>query len=66
MTIDPLLPANNPPVPSHEDDEFIEVFSLPVGELWANCKKFEEMGYAIDVSVGALAEGIEMRRRLGL
>jgi ADP-ribose pyrophosphatase len=51
--------------PQLDPGEFIETFTLPLTELWASCKKFEEDGYVIDATVGTLAEGIEIARRCG-
>jgi len=49
--------------PELEENEFIEVFSLPLKGLYAECKRLEKEGYAIDARVGTLAEGIEVARR---
>ncbi len=49
--------------PELEENEFIEVFSTPLKDLYAECKKLEKEGYAIDARVGTLAEGIEVARR---
>lgn len=49
--------------PELEENEFIEVFSLPLRDLYAECKRLETEGYAIDARVGTLAEGIEVARR---
>lgn len=49
--------------PELEENEFIEVFSLRLRDLYAECKRLEEEGYAIDARVGTLAEGIEVARR---
>lgn len=66
VTIDMSNPANQHPVPQLEENEFIDVFTLPVRELYAACKKWEAEGYAIDARVGTLAEGIECARTLNL
>jgi ADP-ribose pyrophosphatase len=63
VTVDMSLSENKNPQPSLEDNEFIETFSVPLKELWAECKKFEKEGYAIDARVGTLAEGVECARR---
>ena len=46
-----------------EENEFIEVFSHPLKDLYAECKRLEWQGHAIDARVGTLAEGIELARR---
>ncbi|KAL9608278.1 MAG: hypothetical protein Q9167_006887, partial [Letrouitia subvulpina] len=56
------LPENQNLKPELEENEFIEVFSLPLGELYSQCKKLEDEGYAIDARVGTLAEGIELAK----
>lgn len=47
-----------------EQNEFVTTFCVPVRRLWAECRRLEEEGYAIDARVGTLAEGIEVARRL--
>lgn len=66
VTIDMSNPANQKPVPELEENEFIEVFTLPAKDLWEACKKWEKEDYAIDARVGTLAEGIEVARSLNL
>ena len=68
VTIDPDLPANQPEnlKPELEENEFIEVFSCPLKDLWKECKRLESEGYAIDARVGSLAEGIEVGKRWGI
>ncbi|KAL8786186.1 MAG: hypothetical protein Q9213_002956 [Squamulea squamosa] len=63
VTVDMGLPENKNLKPELEDNEFIEVFSLPLKDLYKECKKLETEGYAIDARVGTLAEGIEIARR---
>lgn len=63
VTIDMSLPENKSPKPELEESEFIEVFSLPLRDLWESCKRLEKEGYAIDARVGTLAEGIEVARQ---
>ncbi|KAF1847598.1 uncharacterized protein K460DRAFT_363663 [Cucurbitaria berberidis CBS 394.84] len=63
VTVDLSRPENQNPKPELEDNEFIETFSVPLKDLWAECIKFEEQGYAIDARVGTLAEGIEFAKR---
>lgn len=63
VNVDLSLPENQNLKPELEDNEFIEVFSTPLKDLYAECKKLEEQGYAIDARVGTLAEGMEIARR---
>lgn len=63
VNVDLSLPANQTLNPELEDNEFIEVFSTPLADLYAECKKLEQQGYAIDARVGTLAEGMEIARR---
>ncbi|KAH8704593.1 NUDIX hydrolase domain-like protein [Phaeosphaeriaceae sp. PMI808] len=63
VTVDLSLPENQSPQPKLEADEFIETFSVPLTDLWNECKWFEQEGYAIDARVGTLAEGIEFAKR---
>ena len=49
--------------PELEENEFIEVFSVPLGRLWEECRRLEGEGYAIDARVGTLAEGIELGKK---
>lgn len=66
VNIDMSLPENQNPQPQHEDDEFIELFTVPIGNLWDECKRLEAEGYAIDARVGSFAEGILIAQRLKL
>ncbi len=63
VTIDMSNPANQNLKPELEENEFIEVFTLPMKGLFAECARLEKEGYAIDARVGTLAEGIEIARR---
>jgi ADP-ribose pyrophosphatase len=63
VNVDMSLAENQNLKPELEENEFIEVFSLPLKGLYAECKRLEEEGYAIDARVGTLAEGIEVARR---
>lgn len=63
VTVDLSLPENQNPQPSLEDNEFIETFSVPLKDLWDECKNLEKKGYAIDARVGTLAEGVECAKR---
>jgi ADP-ribose pyrophosphatase len=66
VTIDMSTAENKDPKPELEENEFIEVFMVPLKNLWAECQKLEKEGYAIDARVGTLAEGIEIAQRLKL
>lgn len=63
MTVDMSMPANQDPKPDLEDNEFIDVFLVPLANLWDECKRLEAQGCAIDARVGTLAEGIELAKR---
>lgn len=66
VTIDMSLPENQNPVPQLEDNEFIEVFTVPLADLYARCQQLEAEGYAIDARVGTMAEGIEIAKKFKL
>lgn len=63
VNVDMSLQENRNLKPELEENEFIEVFSIPLKTLYAECKCLEAEGYAIDARVGTLAEGIEVARR---
>ncbi|KAI9840861.1 MAG: hypothetical protein M1838_003871, partial [Thelocarpon superellum] len=63
VTIDMSRPENRDPKPELEENEFIDVFTVPLKNLYRECRKFEEEGYAIDARVGSLAEGFEVARK---
>ncbi|KAI9825117.1 MAG: hypothetical protein M1832_001437 [Thelocarpon impressellum] len=63
VRIDMSRPENQDPQPELEDNEFIEVFSVPLRQLYAECRRLEGKGYAIDARVGTLAEGFEVARK---
>lgn len=66
VSIDMNLPENQDLKPELEENEFIEVFHVPLSQLWAECKKLEAEGCAIDARVGTLAEGFELARQFKL
>ncbi|KAI1738141.1 ADP-ribose pyrophosphatase [Xylaria scruposa] len=66
VQIDTTLPENQNPTPSLEEDEFIETFTTPLATLYAECKRLEAEGYAIDARVGTFAQGIELTKRMNL
>ncbi|KAI0125286.1 NUDIX domain-containing protein [Xylariales sp. AK1849] len=66
VSIDMSLPENQNLRPELEDSEFIEVFTVPLTNLYAECKKLEAEGYAIDARVGTMAEGIEVAKKFKL
>lgn len=63
VTVDLSAPENANPQPELEDNEFIECFSVPMTDLYDECRKLEAHGYAIDARVGTMAEGIELAKR---
>lgn len=63
VTIDMSNPENQNLKPELEENEFIEVFTVKLTDLWEQCKSLEKDGYAIDARVGTLAEGIEIAKR---
>ncbi|KAF1830884.1 hypothetical protein BDW02DRAFT_572556 [Decorospora gaudefroyi] len=66
VTVDMSRPENQNPQPELEENEFIETFSVPIKNLWDECIRFAQAGYAIDARVGTLAEGIEFAKRWNL
>ncbi|KAI5207000.1 putative ADP-ribose pyrophosphatase [Aureobasidium subglaciale] len=64
--VDMSNPDNQNPRPELEENEFIECFSVPLKDLYAECKKLEMDGYAIDARVLTLAEGIEVARQFNI
>ena len=66
VAVDMDLPANQNPQPELEEDEHIEVFTVPLASLWDECKRLEAEGCAIDARIGTLAEGIELAMRFKL
>ncbi|CAD0087306.1 unnamed protein product [Aureobasidium vineae] len=63
VRLDMSNPDNQNPRPELDENEFIECFSTPLKTLYAECKKLEAEGYAIDARVLTLAEGIEVARQ---
>ncbi|XXH03114.1 hypothetical protein Hte_009505 [Hypoxylon texense] len=66
VTVDMSLPENQNRQPQLEEDEFIEVFLVPLTNLYAECKRLEAEGCAIDARVGTFAEGIECAKKFKL
>ena len=66
VNVDMSDPRNQDLKPELEENEFIEVFSTPLKDLYAECKRLEQEGYAIDARVGTLAEGIQIAKRWNL
>ncbi|KAJ0159627.1 ADP-ribose pyrophosphatase [Colletotrichum tanaceti] len=66
VTIDASLPENQNPKAELEEGEFIEVFTVPLTNFWAECVRLEAEGYAIDARVGTIAEGIELAKKFKL
>jgi len=63
VTVDMSKPENQNPKPELEDSEFIEVFTIPLTDLYAEWKKLEQEGFAIDARVATLGEGIEIAKK---
>lgn len=63
VTIDLSLPENQNPKPELEENEFIEVFTIPLKDFYPELKKLEEQGYAMDARVATIAEGFELAKR---
>ncbi len=66
VAVDMSLPENQDLKPELEENEFIEVFLVRLGDLWKECIKLEAEGYAIDARIANLGEGIEMARKFRL
>lgn len=66
VTIDMSNPANQNLKPDLEENEFIEVFTVPLKDFWSECKRLEKEGFAVDARVGTIAEGIEIAKRFKL
>lgn len=66
MTVNMDNPKNKNPEPKLEENEFIEVFTLPLKNLFSQCEIWEKEGFALDARVATLAEGIELARKLKL
>ncbi|KAI1464587.1 putative ADP-ribose pyrophosphatase [Daldinia caldariorum] len=62
LKIDPEKEENQNPQPLFDDGEFIEAFWVPLNDLYAECRKLESQGFAIDGKVGVFAEGLEMSK----
>ena len=63
VTIDMSMEENQNPKPELEENEFIEVFSVPLASLYSEIRKLEREGFAIDARVGTLAEGFEVAKK---
>jgi len=66
MTVNMDNPKNKNPEPELEENEFIEVFTLPLKKLFSQCEIWVKEGFALDARVATLAEGIELARKLNL
>ncbi|KAK1829762.1 putative ADP-ribose pyrophosphatase [Podospora conica] len=64
VRINTALPENQNPQPHLEENEFIECFWVPVKDIYAELRRLQADGYAIDGKVGAFAEGIETSKML--
>ncbi|KZF22909.1 hypothetical protein L228DRAFT_230102 [Xylona heveae TC161] len=63
VTVDMSRPENQNLKTELEENEFIECFSVPLKDLYSECRKLEQEGYAIDARVGTLAEGFEVAKK---
>ncbi|KAE8356087.1 NUDIX hydrolase domain-like protein [Aspergillus coremiiformis] len=66
VNVDLSLPENQNPSPELEEEEFIEVFTLPMNTLFLDLKRLEKDGFAVETRVVALAEGLELARKWNL
>lgn len=66
VSVDMSSPDNQNPKAELEDNEFIECFTVPLKDFYAECRRLEKEGYAIDARVGTLAEGIELAKRFNI
>ena len=66
VSVDLSLPENQNPQPRLEEEEFIEVFTVPLASLSETCLKLDREGYAIDARLGSLAMGIDMAKLFSL
>ncbi|KAL6228874.1 NUDIX hydrolase domain-like protein [Aspergillus navahoensis] len=63
VQVDMSLPENQNPTPELDEEEFIEVLSLPINTLSAELKKLQNEGYAVETRVVAIAEGVELAKK---
>lgn len=63
VKIDLADERNQNPKQQLEENEFIEVFTIPLKDLYKECRRLEKEGYGIDARVGSLAEGFEVARK---
>lgn len=63
IKIDLTDERNKNPKQHLEENEFIEVFTVPLKDLYKECRRMEKEGFAIDARVGSLAEGFEIARK---
>jgi hypothetical protein len=66
LKVDLSKPENQDPKPQLEDGEFIDVFSVPLADLYDELGRLEAQGFAIDGRVGAFAEGLETAKAWGV
>ncbi|KAI5292167.1 hypothetical protein KEM52_006566 [Ascosphaera acerosa] len=66
VSIDMSRPENKQPQPQLDDGEFIETFTVPLRDLYAELCKLETLGYGVSARVDAIAEGVELAKRFHL
>jgi ADP-ribose pyrophosphatase len=63
VSVDMSKPENQHPQAELEENEFIECFTVPLKDLYAECRRLDKEGCAIDARVATIAEGIELAKR---
>lgn len=63
VNIDLTDERNQNPKPKLEENEFIEVFSIPIKSLSAELKRLSEEGFLIDARVQNVADGVELAKK---
>lgn len=66
VSVDMSLPENQNLKPELEENEFIEVFTVKLVDLWDECVKWEAKGYALDARLASFAKGIAIVKKYGL
>jgi len=66
VTVDLSRAENQNPQPALEENEFIESFTVPLKDMYAEMQRLDKEGHAIDARVCTMAEGIEIAKRFKL